>query len=318
MLYKQLILKLNLLFLIKVFSMFDAYFDNLTLNTGTSGFEYKLTTFISDSVESDTATRQSVLKPHFWSRLNANLLHRIEASSKNNIDQASLISKLCHLFSPFWTRFSQTNKSTSLLSTVQIIFSIFLNNFKENNNDVSNIQSITSLCKHFMHSSLVSSFLAVHSATDIETCFQKLISCADFSTTGFPLVDLYLLFKNTTEQRNSNRDQDLAMLDRIFEYYLMGEENSAMLTWFLESNKFSGLFVEVYLADLAVSSCEIQSKRLAYLEKFIKLVIDSNSFFMKVDLFYEQLVKLSIQLIGEFLNLRTDLTLNSNIDRFLI
>ncbi len=309
--------------------MFDAYIDNQTLNTGTSGFEYKLTTFISDSVESETSIRQSVLKPHFWSRLNANLLHRIEAS-KNSIDQASLISKLCHLFSPFWTRFSQTNKSTSLLSTVQIIFSIFLNNFKENTNDVSNIRSITLLCKHFMHSSLVSSFLSVHSDTDIETCFQKLISCADFSTTGFPLVDLYLLFKNTTEQRktletldlllltDSNRDQDLAMLDRIFEYYLMGEENSAMLTWFLESNQFSGLFVEVYLADLAVSSCEIQSKRLAYLEKFIKLAIDSNSFFMKVDLFYEQLVKLSIQLIGEFLNLRTALTLNDSINRFLI
>ena len=145
-----------MLVFIKVFSMFDAYLDNQTLNTGTSGFEYRLRTFISDSIESDTP-RQSALKPIFWTRLNANLLHRIEASSKNPTDQSNLVNKLCHLFSPFWTRFSQTNKSTSLLSTIQILFSILLNKFKDNSTDVVNLRSITSLCKHFIHSSLVSS-----------------------------------------------------------------------------------------------------------------------------------------------------------------
>ncbi len=295
--------------------MLDAYLDNTTHNTGSSGFEYKLTNFISNSIESETPCQFS-LKTTFWANLNANLLKRIETSSNNPVDQSNLVNKLCHLFSPFWTRFNMTNKSTSLLNTIQIIFSIFLNKFKENSTDVANLKSIISLCKHFIHNSLISSFLAVNLHNDIDECFQKLISFESSPSTGFPLIDLYILLKNSKDNSchqsvlksldlflltNNNTQKDLEMLDNIFEYYLNGEENNIILSWFLESDKFADLFIQVYLTDLASSSHIIQSKRLVYAEKFIKLTIDANSFFMKVNLFYDALVKLTVKLIGKFI-----------------
>lgn len=316
----------------QVQGMFITFLESSAVNKGNTGFEYKLRTFITTSIEAgNQSSIGKAFKQGFWSELNTNLLNKIDAQET---DQSFLntIIKFSQLFAPFWQEFNQTNKSDNLFSLIQLIFSKFLNKFEAILNGENFLKGtteafvclkcITYICRYFQHNSLVNAFLAIRSESNIDTCFGKLLKLVEqcerpetsdtrsFLTYG--LIDLYLLMKPKTEKDivanldlfliKEDRDQNVQRLDDMFEYYLVtadGVEKNSLLAWFMQSRRFEEFFLGDYLPQIVAASYEKQDRRLDYVDRFMELLVSSESFFMKVDEIFDALVKMTIKLIGK-------------------